>query len=67
MEVKFKGADHKEFITTITEEEAQFLVEFAITELVRRGALTVADQNAKDEQDMMDYLESIPEEDMHSA
>lgn len=62
MEIKFTDNNYKEFIAKIADEEVQYLLEFAIMELMKRGVWSVEDPN--EGQLQLKFLEDIDKEQM---
>ncbi len=65
MEIKFTDNNYKEFTTKIADEEIQYLLEFAIMELIKRGVLSLEDSSEKQLQ--LKFIDNIDKEQIYNA
>jgi len=65
MEIKFTDNNYKEFTAKIADEEVQYLLEFAIMELMKRGVLSL--EEASPEQLQLNFLENVNKESMFNV
>lgn len=65
MEIKFTDNNYKEFTAKIADEEVQYLLEFAVMELLKRGVLSLEDPN--EGQMQLKFLENTSPGEMFSG
>lgn len=66
MEIKFTDRNNKDLTLKLEDEEVQFFVEFAVAELLKRGALSLSQQQ-DEKQLQLQFLEDVPAEHLASA
>ena len=65
MEIKFTDNNYKEFTAKIQDEEVQYLLEFAVMELIKRGVLSLEDPD--EGQLQLKFLEDIDKKEMFNV
>lgn len=60
MEIKFTDKNNKEFTAKIADEEVQYLLEYAILDLMKRGVLSL--KEASPEQLQLNFLDKVDKE-----
>lgn len=65
MEIKFTDNNYKEFTAKIADEEVQYLLEYAILDLMKRGVLSLEDPS--EGQMQLNFLDKVDKEQMYNV